>query len=355
MVQTLKKQAFFWAGAFIVFVLLVTLFRSVLLPFVLGGAVAYLLNPLVQKLGKAGFSRRIAALLILASFLAFVLVLCLAALPTILDEIHDLSENIPIYIEDFRKALDPYLEHFRHLLGRTNLNSVNEVASQHAGTALEISGKVLLGLYAGGQVLIHIVTVLVVMPIVAYFMMKEWPRITAWVTGLLPRQHKETIMGLFRDIDRRLSGFVRGQLSAMLILGIGYAIALTMVGLKYGFLIGLGSGLLSIIPLVGSSVGLVVGVTVAFFQTGGDWSFVALIGGIFIIGQLIEGNLLTPLMVGESTGLHPLWIFFALMAGGSLFGILGMLLAVPVTVVISVLSSFVIRQYKASSYYTGQK
>ena len=184
-------------------------------------------------------------------------------------------------------------------------------------------------------------------------MMKEWDNLTAWVTGLMPQDHKETILDLLKKIDTKIAGFVRGQISIAVILAIAYAIALSIAGLKYGFLIGLVSGLISVIPLVGSTLGLIVSVAVAWFQSG-DIMFVGIIGGIFIAGQLIEGNLLSPKIVGDSVGLHPLWVFFALMAGGALFGILGMLLAVPVAAVAGVLSSFALKQYKDSSFYKGK-
>ncbi len=157
-------------------------------------------------------------------------------------------------------------------------------------------------------------------------------------------------MDLLKQIDQKLSGFVRGQISVAVMLGVAYAIALTIAGLKYGFMIGLMSGLLSVIPMVGSAVGLIVSVAVAWFQAG-DIVFVGIIAAIFIAGQVIEGNFLTPKLVGDSVGLHPLWVFFALLAGGSLLGILGMFLAVPVAAVIGVLLSFAIYKYKQSAYY----
>ena len=166
----------------------------------------------------------------------------------------------------------------------------------------------------------------------------------------MPRHHKDTITDLLKKIDVKLAGFVRGQVSVAVILGVVYAVALSVAGLKYGFLIGLCSGLLSIIPMVGSTLGFFVSVLVAWFQTG-EISYTAIIGGIFLAGQIIEGNFLTPKLVGNSVGLHPLWVFFALLAGGSLFGILGMLLAVPVAASAGVLINFAIKRYKDSSYY----
>jgi len=181
----------------------------------------------------------------------------------------------------------------------------------------------------------------------------EWVHMARWAEGLMPRDHKKSIKKLLTQIDQKLSGFVRGQISVAVMLGVVYAIALSIIGLKYGFLIGITSGLLSIIPMVGSTVGLIISVAVAWFQAG-ELTFVALVGGIFIAGQIIEGNILTPKLVGESVGLHPLWVFFALLAGGSLFGVLGMLLAVPVAAVAGVLIGFGIERYKKSPYFRGK-
>jgi predicted PurR-regulated permease PerM len=156
---------------------------------------------------------------------------------------------------------------------------------------------------------------------------------------------------MMRRIDQKLSGFVRGQITVALMLGTLYALALMIAGLNYGFLIGIISGVLSIIPLVGSTVGLLMAVLVAWFQTGGEWVFVGGIAAIFLVGQMIEGNILTPKLVGDSVGLHPLWVMFALMAGAALFGILGMLLAVPVAAIVGVLAGAGIAQYKSSALY----
>ncbi|MGB0719790.1 MAG: AI-2E family transporter, partial [Bdellovibrionales bacterium] len=223
-----------------------------------------------------------------------------------------------------------------------------------SGAAVNVAKRLLGGLAAGGAAIFDMISVVVFMPIVAYFVMKEWDHITHWVEDLLPRDHKNTILDLVEQIDTKISGFVRGQISVAAILGVLYAVALTIAGLNYGFLIGLSAGLISIIPMVGSTVGLIVSVAVAWFQTG-DLSYVAIIAGIFLAGQLIEGNILSPKIVGDSVGLHPLWVFFALLAGGALFGILGMLLAVPVAAVAGVLLAFGIAQYKSSALYKGKQ
>lgn len=351
--MTARNQAFFWSLISIGFLGFVFLFRAVLLPFALGLAVAYLLNPLVGMLGRRKIGRGPAALLILGSFLLLMLLAMAAITPLLYRQMLELAQDIPGYYERVLAMIEPLSQKILALTGQKN-GDLRALLSAQAGSAASLAGSVLSGLAAGGQALLGISSVLVLMPIVAYFMMKEWNGICAWVEDLLPRDKKEVILGLLSQIDRKISGFVRGQISVALILGVSYAIALTIAGLKYGFLIGLSAGLLSIIPMVGSVTGLIVGTVVAWFQTG-DLFYVGTIAAIFLVGQLIEGNFLTPKLVGESVGMHPLWVFFALLAGGALFGILGMILAVPVAAVIGVLAGFFIMQYKASPYYKGLK
>lgn len=351
--MTARNHMVFWSLAFAGFLVFVYVFKAVLLPFVLGLAIAYLLNPLVNGLGKAKIARAPAALLILCLFYAFVAGFLALLTPVLYKQGLQFSEDFPGYVDSLITLADPYTKRVFALLGEENGTDLKALLAGQAGTAAGMVNAIFQKLAAGGQAVFDLISVFVLTPIVAYFMMKEWLHITKWVEDLLPRANKETIMDLFRQIDKKLSGFVRGQISVAFILAIGYAVALSIAGLKYGFLIGLASGFLSIIPMVGSTLGLVVSVTVAWFQSS-DWLYVAVIGGIFLAGQIIEGNILSPKIVGKSVGMHPLWVFFALLAGGSLFGILGMLLAVPVAAVAGVLLAFAMTQYKASPYYTGK-
>lgn len=191
---------------------------------------------------------------------------------------------------------------------------------------------------------------LLLTPLIAFMMMLEWPRITAWIDQQIPRHYYDQIRQLLDRIDRKIAGFVRGQLLVALALAIVYALALAIAGLQFGFLIGATAGLLSIIPLFGSTVGLLVSVSVAWFQAE-SIAYVGIIAAIFIAGQVLEGNVITPKLVGKSVGLHPIWILFAILAGSALMGILGMLLAVPVAASIGVLLGFALEQYRQSAYY----
>lgn len=346
-----RHKVLFWGLGFLGLLAFVWVFNDILLPFVLGIAIAYLLNPIVQMLGRAGVNRQAATLVILAGFFFVTLAGLALIIPLFYREIIELNDDLPGIIDQIQAFLEPYQKQIQDLLGQGNKDAI-AMLKQNTKEALSAGTAVLSGLKSGGAAVTSFITVLIVAPVVAFFMMREWPQIINWSKDLLPRQHMDTIIDLFKKIDKKLAGFVRGQFTVAVLLGVIYAIALSLAGLRYGFLIGILAGIFSIIPMVGSTLGLLVSVIVAYLQTG-DIMYVALIGGIFITGQIVEGNFLTPKLVGDSVGLHPLWIFFALMAGGALFGIVGMLIAVPVAAVFSVIFAFLIQQYKKSPYYLG--
>lgn len=353
MASTVQKQAWFWGGAFaIFFIAFVWVFNGVLTPFVLGIVIAYLLNPLVQYLTRWKYmNRSIVAALILCLFFALLCTVLALLGPPAVRQAGNLIQDAPSYLDTIMQWLDPYIVQIQQMLGDNYPENAKALIKENADKVLAAGGGIAAGLATGGQALAGFATTLVLTPLVAFFMMREWPRITRWVEDLIPRQEEKVIRDLLHQIDRKLAGFIRGQLSVAFLLGIIYAVALSIAGLNYGFLIGLSAGALSIIPLVGSTLGLIVSVAVAWFQTGGDFAYVGIIAAIFVAGQIIEGNVLSPKLLGDSVGMHPLWIIFAVMAGGSLFGILGMLLAVPVAAVIGVFVGFAILQYKNSAVY----
>lgn len=347
-----KPQAhlLFWGGTALLLLTFVWLFKGVLTPFVLGIAIAYLLNPLVNSFVKLKLPRLIAVVLILLSFFAFLVTVIALAAPTVAREASTLAENFPSYIDQLIEYLNPYLAMAQERLGTDYVENIKTFLQSNVGKIIQVTGGVAGGLASGGQLVVGFFTTLLLTPLVAFFLMLEWPKITQWINDLIPRKNEKVIEGLLKDMDAKVSGFVRGQITVAFFLGVIYAVALTVAGLNYGFLIGISAGFLSIIPLVGSTLGLIVSVVVAWFQMG-EVNYVLIIAGIFFVGQIVEGNILTPKLVGDSVGLHPLWVLFSLMAGASLFGILGMLLAVPVAAVIGVLLSFAILQYKGSSLY----
>ena len=347
----LRDQAIFWLAVVAAIFVFVWAFNEVLLPFVVGTITAYLLNPLMVRLGNRNIPRKPAAFLILFLFGVLLTALGLLLIPPLFRETMDLAETAPRYIDSIWAQIQPYVDSVERNVDDQNLDeNIRDTIKENISGALGASASLLEGILNGGIALVTFLTFLIVTPLVAFFMLIEWQNITLWVYGLLPRRNFEATKELFDRIDHKIAGFIRGQLLVALTLGIIYAVALSVAGLRYGFLIGVVAGLLSIIPLFGSIVGLLVGVIVAWLQTG-EFSYVALIAVIFMLGQFLEGNFISPKVIGNAVGLHPLWILFALLAGGTLFGMVGMLLAVPVTAAIGVLGAAAIAKYKSSRYY----
>lgn len=345
------NKALFWGGFLALFIGFIWLFNDILTPFILGIAIAYLLDPVVRKFSSwKRIPRWAVGLIILTLFFGLLTLLFILLAPMALRQAQQLIEQIPNYIQNALDYLSPYLVWIQDRVGEDYIEQINTYIKGNAGKLVGVTGGIVGGVAAGGKFVAGMATTLALTPLVAFFMIKEWPSIVRWVEGLYPRQHAAMIKGLLKEIDGKVSGFIRGQITVAFLLGIIYAVALTIAGLNYGFLIGLGAGIFSIIPLVGSTLGLVVAVVVSWFQAG-DLVYTGIIAAIFFAGQFIEGNFLSPKIVGDSVGLHPLWIIFALFAGGALFGIVGMLLAVPVAAVIGVLMGFAIKQYKASPLY----
>jgi predicted PurR-regulated permease PerM len=350
MVLSVKTQMMFWSAAILLFTAFVWMFKSILTPFVLGIVIAYLLNPLVKRFSTKGIKRTTSTVIILSLFFIVLTTIIALVAPIVAKESAELIKQMPTYMEKFFALIQPYTTWFQERFGDGYVEDAKTFLKDNVSKILGVSGSVASKLAAGGQAVVGMATTFVLTPLVAFYMMKEWPAITDWVEDLIPRENEKMVQDLIKQIDIKLSGFIRGQLTVAFLLGLIYAVALSIAGLNYGFLIGITAGFLSIIPMVGSTVGLLVSVAVAWFQAG-EINYVFIIAAIFVVGQIVEGNILSPKLLGDSVGLHPLWILFALMAGGSLFGILGMLLAVPVAAVIGVLASFAILQYKNSPLY----
>ncbi len=346
----LTRQLAFWVIASIALLIFVWLFKAVLTPFILGSVIAYLLNPLVKRFSTKGIKRTTSSALIITVFFAIVTIIIVIVAPIIAKESADLIDALPGYLDKIFQAIQPYTLMIQERMGENYIEDSKTFLKENISKVLSVSGGIAGGLAAGGQALIGMLTTIVLTPLVAFYMMREWPAITDWFEDLIPRDQEGMIKDLIDQIDTKLAGFIRGQITVAFLLGVIYAIALSVAGLNFGFLIGITAGFLSIIPMVGSTIGLLVSVAVAWFQMG-EMQYVLIIAAIFIVGQVVEGNILSPKLLGDSVGLHPLWILFALMAGGSLLGIVGMLLAVPVAAVVGVLVGFAVMQYKKSPLY----
>lgn len=351
--MSLRLQAAFWIGALVALLLFLWIFSDILLPFIMGMALAYMLDPLADGLERMGMSRFWATIaIVILSLLVFV-VAALIIIPLFVSQLSDFLERLPDYAARLQGLGDRFFATSigQYFKSQGSDTSIGQIVTQGASWAT----TVLTSIWAGGQALISVVSLFVVTPVVAFYLLYDWDRMIGRIDALLPREHAVTIRALGREVNVAIAGFIRGQGALCLILGLFYAISLSVVGLNFGFLIGSVAGVISFIPYVGSIVGFLLSVGVATVQFWPDWIWIVVVVGIFALGQFMEGNILQPRLVGSSIGVHPVWLMFALFAFGSLFGFVGVLLAVPVTAAIGVLVRFAVRRYKESALYRGSE
>ncbi|MGQ0676137.1 MAG: AI-2E family transporter [Rhodospirillales bacterium] len=346
------RHAWFWLAVLAAFVLALYELGAVLTPFVAGMAVAYLLNPVVERLERKRLSRTMATVIVTLAFCLVVAAALVVVAPVLAGQVVGFARRLPQYAETLRGRLLPLIELAKEALPPGTIEKLQSAAMDYVAPAANWLAQVVLKVIGGGVVLVSLLSLAVITPIVAFYLLHDWPRIVAHVDSLLPRRHAATIREQVRLVDGRLAGFLRGQTTVCLILACFYGLGLSLVGLDFGLALGIITGLISFIPYVGMGLGLIVGVSLALVQFH-SWQGVALVMAVFGAGQFIEGNFLTPRLVGERVGLHPAWIIFALLSGGSLFGFVGILLAVPVAAVIGVGVRFALARYLASPYYLG--
>jgi len=348
-----KRQVAFWAAALAGFIAALWLLRDILLPFVAGLVLAYLLAPVTDRLERLGLKRVLAALLIIGTFIVVLVVLVILLAPILIGQLGGLAENLPGYVSRLQSLItDPNRPWLRKLLGATFDNAmIGDLVKQATGGLAAF----VRSLWSGGQALLSVFSLLVITPVVAFYLMCDWPRMIDRIDGWLPRAQAPTIRALAAEIDAAIAGYIRGQSGICLILGSLYAVALSILGLRFGLLIGVLTGIVSFVPYVGSFTGFVVAVGIAIAQFWPDWAPIAAVIGIFVVGQFLEGYVLSPYLVGRVVGLHPVWLMFALVAFGYLFGFVGLLLAVPLAAATGVLARFALRQYLASPLYTGEQ
>lgn len=345
-----ESQRKFWFVALAIFVLVVWALKPMLLPFVLAAAIAYFLNPVVNFLSRSGFVRWFGTSLVLLGFALCVVLVLVLVVPLLESQIAALLKALPSYLESLRNYFQPLIVRWIDALPPDTSDKLQAAAGDFAGSVLSWAGGLLKSIVTSGFAIFDVVTFLLITPVVAFYLLRDWPKLTRSIDKLLPRQHYDMIKTEVNEIDRTLSGFVRGQALVCLGLGSFYAIGLTLAGLQYGASIGIVAGILSFIPYVGSTFGLVTSIALGLAQFDELWR-VGVVLGVFVCGQILEGYVLTPKLVGDRVGLHPVWILFALFAGGSLMGFLGVLIAVPVAAIIGVLVRFALRHYKSSRFY----
>jgi predicted PurR-regulated permease PerM len=350
----IEYHLIFWLIVLALVVLALWLLSEILLPFVAGLAIAYLLTPITDRLERLGINRLAAALIIIAIFVLALVYLILLVAPIVGSQLTSFIDSVPGYVTTLQALLgDPSWPWLQKLLGAgfSADKSIGDLMTQGVGWLTTF----LRSLWSGGRALVSIFSLVVVTPVVAFYLIYDWHRMVKSVDGWIPVQHRETVRELAREIDAAISGFFRGQTAVCLILGSFYAVALTFTGLNFGLLIGIISGLITFIPYIGSMTGLILSLGVAVAQFWPAYGLIVIVLGIFLVGQFIEGYVLAPKLVGESVGLHPVWVIFALLAFGYLFGFVGLLVAVPLAATIGVLTRFALRRYLQSALYTGEE
>lgn len=345
-----NKNLMFWLMLLALFATMVYVLRSVLMPFVAGIIIGYLLDPFATKFEKLKMNRTWATILTMF-LLVLIVVPALIALFSVIDsQLGHFLDVMPKYLSSFAKKIEPAIVGLQERFPALEADKIREAIRGNMGNGLKVAGNIFRKLVSGGFALFNVLSLLLITPVVAFYMLRDWGAFVRKVDDLLPKNYKKSIEKQAKEIDCILSSFIRGQLSVCLLLGLFYAIGLYVVGLDLGILVGFMAGVISFIPYVGSIFGFVVSIAIAFAQFD-TLMPVAQVVGVFMVGQFIEGNFLTPNLVGESVGLHPVWIMFALLAGGVLLGFLGLMIAVPVAAIVGVLVRHAIDNYKESSLY----
>ncbi|MDX1693613.1 MAG: AI-2E family transporter [Ketobacteraceae bacterium] len=332
-----------------VLIFLLWLLHGILLPFVVGMAIAYFLDPVAGRLEALGLSRRIAVGLIVLFFTLLGLAVTLLVLPIVLTQTLELLRQMPDYMERARAWLDATAGgRLSPLLGIEPGDFRNALKSA-IGPAMQVLGS----MWNQGMALVGLGSLLLVTPIVSIYLLLDWHQMVARVDSLVPHRHRAEVRKVFVEIDRTLAGFVRGQGTVCLLLGIFYAVGLSLVGLRFGLLVGLAAGLISFVPYLGAIIGGLAAGLLATLQFWPDHIAIALVVAVFALGQFLEGNFLTPKLIGDRVRLHPVWVMFALFSFGYLFGFVGVLLAVPVAAALGVLTRHGLRHYQESELFLG--
>ena len=349
MVLPVKDQIKYWTIAASILLIFLWLLGDILLPFVLGAAIAYLLDPIVDRLERLGTGRVLGTILILMAAFFVLFFIFLLLIPLVIDQFRLLAAAAPDLVTSVQALV---LNQIASISPESE--ALNSTVSNLSTMAQEKLGIIFGSVMASAISLIDVIMLMVITPVVAVYLLVDWDRILGKINELLPLDHASVVRSLASEIDSTLSAFVRGMIAVCLVLGIYYATALSLIGLEFGLIIGFIAGLVSFIPYVGALLGGVLAIGLALIQFWGDFELVALVVGVFIVGQIFEGNILTPKLVGNSVGLHPVSLILALSLFGAFFGFIGLLLAVPLAASAGVILRFFIKKYKMSRLFLGE-
>lgn len=348
--KPLRLQILFWPVGIVLFFFFLSLIKDILLPFVVGMLAAYFLDPAVKRLRKFKFSRSLSAAIITISFFTVVIVGCVVLVPPIVHQLINLVQDLPDYVQDMQ---DKYSAQLNDLISQFSPEQTHTLKNAAAGLTAPITDwaeRLLSEILRSVHSILSLVSLIFITPIVAFYLLRDWEVLVAQFHDLLPRRHEQVILQQLNEIDRTLSGFIRGQTNVCLTMACYYSLLLSLTGLKFALGIGIMTGFLLFIPFVGFASCLTLSMIVGLIQFGMEPHLLAL-AAVYLGGMLMEGSVLTPRLVGHQVGLHPVWIIFGMLAGAALFGFVGVLISVPVTSVIGVLVRFAINRYKSSDIY----
>ena len=329
----------------------VILLSEILMPFAAGLAVAFLLDPIADRLESWGASRTLAVTILTTLFVSFMVLAGTLILPLLQWQVEILIERLPVYWRQVETFAQSYgLFEIISLPEQDSQQSDNNMISLAADWIMPALSTMLKGGLQKIGLFINLISLLLITPFVTFYLLRDWDHLISWLDSMIPPRHQPTVRRLASEIQSVLAAFVRGTSLVCIFLGTFYAIGLSAIGLDFSILIGLFAGAISFLPFFGSIIGGVLSTGFAFAQFG-DWEHVSLAAAIFIIGQILEGNFLSPKLIGNRVRLHPVMIILALLAGGHMLGFLGLLLALPVAAILGVLARFSHERYLAGSFY----
>lgn len=347
-----QKTILFWLVSLIVLVSLVGLLDGILLPFVVSLVLAYFLDPVVEWGERKGLSRTLSVTCLIILVLLLMLAMLAITIPVLKSQITLFAGEIPAYVQRLKAYILPLLAKVQTIFPDLDMQSVRDSSVEYIGSGLKIMSGIITGLFDSSVAIINVLSLFIITPVVCFYLLRDWTKVKGFFKGVVPLYAVKTVNEQVSAINVILSGFIRGQTSVCLCLALYYSVALTLAGLNVGAIVGLLTGLLSFVPYVGCLLGFSLSMLLglAQFPSVFDLLWILLVFGV---GQILEGYVLTPKLVGDKTGLHPVWIIFAILAGGYLLGFIGVLIAVPTAAVIGVLVRFSLTKYRESPFYKG--
>jgi predicted PurR-regulated permease PerM len=350
----IERQVLFWLAALLIFVLGILLLKDVLLPFLVGMVIAYALNPIAERLVARGLSRTLASALVVATLVVVMTAALILLVPLLAAQVQQLIANAPAELERMRETIEGFArDRLGHRFPEVK-QGIDRAVGEIGGNWASIAAGLAKSVWAQGLALVNFMSLLLITPLVVFYLLVDWHPMLGKLNGWLPRDHETTIRRLSTEINDAVAAFIRGQGLVCLVLGGFYALGLTLVGLKYGLLVGICTGIASFVPIVGWALGLIAALVLAALQFGPAPAALAQVVFVFAAGQVMDAAVLSPKLVGEKVGLHPVWLMVALFVFSYLFGFTGVLVAVPVAAAVGVLVRFALEVYLSSSIYRGR-